>query len=487
MGQPFATHLDDIRLLEAGANGKPRIMIIAAGTSNGVHGPIHYSKEMLMREAAKFAHKPVFDNHLSPKEETDKPYRSLRDHLGYVENPTYDATPRTWAPEGGLVADLDVIEGNDWFDTRLKSRPDSIQFSIRASGVANGTLPGGTVPNLDSFSNVKSCDAVLRAGAGGRVISLAEAAAEEVDMLLKDIKLDDLRGHPQWPEIQRIVRESYISSDYDDKDPELVKWKTSMAKAKASGDQAAHDKLIEKIPSYHRHDMGECPFCNKKAAGTLPPGTPGEAQVTEAAREGEDMTPEEMQKAIREAVNAAVEPLTQQITTLRREQMVGGYRARFQRRLAESGLPTAAQGVVLEDLMEAAAENLLPSEDAKLDALLERRVARMKSLTFAPSRGPKATGQGVPATEIAEADGEQEVVEGEGEEADTLATVLQQRLYNANKPRRANSGVQEAMTGVIAPTGQQMRVAEAAAGRTPRNALEEAWAADDNPRVALES
>jgi hypothetical protein len=491
-GTPFATHLEDIRLLEAGANGKPRVMIIAAGTSNGVHGAVHYSKEMLMREASKFEHIPVFDNHLSPKEESDKPYRSIRDHLGYIDHPDYDSTPRSWAPEGGLVGELDVIEGNDWFDTRLKSRPDSVQFSIRASGLAGDALPGKpNVPNLQSFRSVKSCDAVMKAGAGGRVISLAEAAAEEMDMLLKDISLEELRSHPQWKEIERSVRESYISSDYDDKDPELAKWKTSMAKAKATGDKDAHDKLVEKIPSYHRHDMGECPFCNKKAAGMLPPGTPGESQVTESGKEDEDMTPEEMAKAIREAVNTAIDPLTKEIAAIRREQTSGTSRLRFQRRLAESGLPASVQGVVLEDLMEAAAEDLLPKDESKLNEYVDRRVARMKTLAFAPGKGAKASGQGAAATEIAEADREEvEATEAGGEDAENLESILAARVHNPNKPLASNTGKQEAITGVIAPTPQQLRVAEAsgtAPARRPRNALEAVWASDDQPNVGAES
>lgn len=472
-----------VEIVESGGEEKqPLVMLIRAGTSKGVHGRLHYRPDVLMRESSKFEGLPVFDNHLSPKEEAEKPYRQLRDHLGYIREVSYDPTPRGSAPEGGLTGRLDIFPDQQWFRQRVQERPDSVEFSIRAAGRVSGTLPGEQVPILESFTQTKSLDAVLKGGAGGRILSIAEAAAEEVDMLLNDVSAEDLARHPEWPRIKQMV-ESYVSRDYEDDDKELMAWKNKMAVAKRDNDTEAHDKLLTKMPAYHRHDREECHLCNPKtrytAAGN-PPGTP--AQVLESQGEESPMDDKQLVAAIREAVKEETKDIREQLSEMKARTREQQTRESVTKQVRESGLPTKAQDVLIQDILEAAADGLVPSDQEKFTKYLSGRVARMKTLSFAPETGARATGQGDPTGEVREG-------EGQEEPESEIAEALYSKLANPNIPEPKESGSAFARN----MEGASVQVAEAAGQvqnqprRRRQDAFDRAFSTDARPNVGLEA
>lgn len=393
--------------------GEARVMLIAAGTSNGVNGRVHYPRDVLTREARKFEGVAVFDNHQSDREEKEKPYRSIREHVATIREVGYDATPREGAPEGGLVGLLHCHE--PWFRERITGAPETVKFSIRASGIASKSksVGGDSVPILESFTGVRSCDAVHKAGAGGRVLNLMEAAAEEhaaMEVLLEHATPEQLRAALESKESE--VRGRYFVSD-DEKD-----WKKKMAQAKADNDEDKHDRLLNKIPGGVSHDRLECHICQgmhggngaeMTEAGTPAPTTTGES----------DMTKDELQAALKEAMA----PIQAKIEAIEARSQAAGLEAVA----AASGLPKAAQAVLLEDLKETA----LPEAAEARQALIDRKIARLKTLAFG-GEGARPSGLGGEPTKGAK----EELKESMGKLTDALG----KRLEPFERPKPATSG-----------------------------------------------
>lgn len=129
----------------------------------------YYPAEVLRRDGptAFAAGTQCFLDHPTLTETVDRPARSVRDIAGRIATtPVYDGD--------GLYADIEVFEHAA---PLVDALADTIGLSIRAAGEAEyGTVAGRTGNVVSAITEGRSVDFVTRAGAGGRLVALLEAA-----------------------------------------------------------------------------------------------------------------------------------------------------------------------------------------------------------------------------------------------------------------------------------------------------------------------
>jgi hypothetical protein len=134
----------------------------------------YYSPELLERDGPKVfpLGTKMFWNHQTDAEEASRPEGDLRDLAGELIE---DAAWHSDGPEGaGLYAKAKVFAA---FQPVVEELAPHIGVSIRAMGKAtNGTVEGREGPIIDSLTHGRSVDFVTAPGAGGKVMSLFEAA-----------------------------------------------------------------------------------------------------------------------------------------------------------------------------------------------------------------------------------------------------------------------------------------------------------------------
>ena len=143
-------------------NGKWRAKLIGADIKGS---SAFYPAQAVEAGAPLFkAGTQMFANHLSQDEQWNRPEGDVNNLVGVLES---DAEF-----EGdGLYADLKIFSHKkDW----LKEVAPYVGLSIRANGIVKEGEDG--FPILESFTDVISVDVVTKAGADGKIISLAESA-----------------------------------------------------------------------------------------------------------------------------------------------------------------------------------------------------------------------------------------------------------------------------------------------------------------------
>jgi hypothetical protein len=147
-----------------------RIKLIDAGWgSSGYYSP------QVLAEAAKAGVFPagthMYLDHPSATEAMDRPERSVKDLAAVT------TTPTTFA-DGALYAEAQVFGP---FQQVLAEQRDAIGVSIRAAGTAEpGDAEGRSGMLITSLTEGISVDFVTRAGRGGAIVQLLEAARTEV-------------------------------------------------------------------------------------------------------------------------------------------------------------------------------------------------------------------------------------------------------------------------------------------------------------------
>lgn len=151
-----------------GKDGKARVRIIAPGWGSSGH----YSEKTLQDAAPLFSDVGVYWDHPSAADEVNRPERSLRDLAGKVSGtPVYEANGKVGP---GLYADVQVFKP---YQEALEELAPHIGMSIRAMGQAkSGEAEGRKGKLIEKIVSVRSVDAVTAAGAGGKILSLYEAA-----------------------------------------------------------------------------------------------------------------------------------------------------------------------------------------------------------------------------------------------------------------------------------------------------------------------
>lgn len=169
---------DTVDLIERAiaADGTARIKIIAPGIGSSGY----YSADVL-RDAAKrkvfAAGTQMFWDHATASEERERPEGSL-DRLAAVLKT--DAEYVESDPRGaGLYARAEI---RSRFRDDVDELAPHIGTSIRAAGKAKiGEINGRRMPIITSIDEAKSVDFVTRAGAGGAIVQMFEAAGRKPD------------------------------------------------------------------------------------------------------------------------------------------------------------------------------------------------------------------------------------------------------------------------------------------------------------------
>jgi hypothetical protein len=129
----------------------------------------YWPKKVIERDGPKVwpAGTQMYLNHPTDTEEAERPERDVRDLAGtVVTTPAYEGD--------GLYATIEVFPHAQ---PLIESIGSAIGLSIRGGGTAEtGTIAGRTGPIIESLTYGSSVDFVTRAGAGGKIMSLAEAA-----------------------------------------------------------------------------------------------------------------------------------------------------------------------------------------------------------------------------------------------------------------------------------------------------------------------
>ena len=148
----------------------------------------YYPAETIRRDGPKIFKKgtPMYLDHQTPDEKTHKPFGSVTTFAGTLaEDAVYE--------NDGLYANIEVFEHQM---PLIKSLKDHIGISIRATGITtNEKINGKTVPVFKELIEAKSADFVVKAGAGGKIMSILESATneEEGNMELSE-KIDALEA-----------------------------------------------------------------------------------------------------------------------------------------------------------------------------------------------------------------------------------------------------------------------------------------------------
>lgn len=131
-----------------------------------------YPSGMLRRCAGIFkAGTPMFFDHLSAEESTGPNMHGSVSKLAakLVSDAVYE--------NDGLYADIEVYEHQM---PLIKALKDDIGISIRAQGRAqNKVIQGKSIPVFSDLLVARSADFVVKAGAGGKIVSILESAQEE--------------------------------------------------------------------------------------------------------------------------------------------------------------------------------------------------------------------------------------------------------------------------------------------------------------------
>lgn len=164
--------------------GRMRIKLIDAGWgSSGYYSPA------VLAEAAKNGVFPagthMYLDHPSATESMDRPERSVRDLAAVLTSPaTFD--------QGALYAEARVFGP---FQQLLSEQADAIGVSIRAAGTAEyGEADGRDGMVVTALTEGLSVDFVTKAGRGGAIVSLLEAARAELHEDRKPAAGDDEPG-----------------------------------------------------------------------------------------------------------------------------------------------------------------------------------------------------------------------------------------------------------------------------------------------------
>jgi hypothetical protein len=151
-------------------DGSMRIKLIQPGWGSSAY----YPEAVLKRDGPKVFTKGLhmFWNHQTAEESASRPEGDLRDVAAVF---TSDAAWEENGPAGkGLYADAKAIDG---YRDSIESLAPHIGTSIRSWGrTTTGEAEGQKGPILQEFTAGQSVDFVTRAGAGGEIVQLFEAA-----------------------------------------------------------------------------------------------------------------------------------------------------------------------------------------------------------------------------------------------------------------------------------------------------------------------
>lgn len=169
--------MENVELVEESAlvgepTGKRWKVRLIEGDRLGSSG--YYPAETLLRDGPKLFVKgtPMYLNHQTPEERAAMPFGRIQDFAGELaEDAYYDGD--------GLYAEIEVFEHQA---PTIKALKDRIGISIRAQArTVLETINGKSVPVVKELVKARSADFVMRAGAGGKLVTILESATEDTE------------------------------------------------------------------------------------------------------------------------------------------------------------------------------------------------------------------------------------------------------------------------------------------------------------------
>lgn len=134
----------------------------------------YYPAEVLAKDGPRLFTKgtPMFLNHQTPQEKTLRPFGAIQDYAAELAEDAY-------YENDGLYAEVEVFED---MAPLIKNRMNKIGVSIRAKAVTETqVINGKKVPVVKELLEARSADFVMKAGAGGKIVSILESATEETE------------------------------------------------------------------------------------------------------------------------------------------------------------------------------------------------------------------------------------------------------------------------------------------------------------------
>lgn len=132
----------------------------------------YYPAEMLATDGPRVFTKgtPMYLDHQLPNEKTLRPFGTIDSFAGELAEDAY-------YENDGLYAEVEVFEHQA---PKIKALKDRIGVSIRAKAeYEEGTINGQSVKIVKGLLKARSADFVVKAGAGGQIVSILESAIDE--------------------------------------------------------------------------------------------------------------------------------------------------------------------------------------------------------------------------------------------------------------------------------------------------------------------
>lgn len=169
--------MDNVELIESAVfpvelTGRRAKVRLIEGDRLGSTG--YYPAPVLLRDGPKIFKKgtPMFIDHQTPDEKALRPFGSITNYAGELaEDAYYDGD--------GLYAEVEIFEH---LAPTIKALGDRIGVSIRAKGrTVKQNIAGKIVPVVEELLLARSVDFVMKAGAGGKLVSILESAQEDAE------------------------------------------------------------------------------------------------------------------------------------------------------------------------------------------------------------------------------------------------------------------------------------------------------------------
>lgn len=451
MDSPTATDLElreaTVTLVEGADGGGPvapdgtvLLHIIRPGVGRG-KGRHLYEARMLQANAHKFTGWKMYVNHLSPeaKRAMGGLPRDVRDLGGRIVESWWDPTIPAVSGRFGQGAVVGRAKPTPQIRELIENDPEIVEASISAT--ATGVKPGSDdkgqrVWIVEGIEDKGSVDWVTEAGAGGRVVSLMEAAMEsDTDgtlALLASMSDEEFRTYIQKerPEIVEALSQS-PSGHTGDTEDEMTKLTPEML-AEALADDSGRRTLIEALTADEdtRDALLEALDVDSYVAGLVHSVlTEHLPQLVEAAVEAERdviratakadadrrLQVERFERTAHQMVESArlPDPLKEQI------------KAKFS--IQESGDPSPALDVI--DKLDADGK-VEKKADAVLTEAVEAEITSARALA-ASLRPARVSGQGPSA---ATKDGDGTIQEGKQQQPPATAALLQESGFGDVDP-----------------------------------------------------
>lgn len=338
----------------------------------------YYSEEMIREFGPRAV--PVgthmYLNHPTPREEAERPERDLRDLVARV------ASTPTISESGHLVADADIFP---MWAPAIDALAEDIGLSIRLPGEGeHGEAEGRSGLLITALYEGGSVDFVTRAGRGGKVGTLIEAAR-------KIVRTEEARNAGHWFE-SRIHQDFTATADRLFGEGYLTR-EERIALSNAIGDAlTAFNASVEaNVPGLYSRD----PFADPEETATTATETKGDPVAEPDARiTALEAQVRRLAEDLEESRRIAAEERTKRERAEDALQRVGAARV-VEEAIAEvEGLPDRARTRVVAEAMRG---NLPTTEDGRLDqeTLKERAVrAARAELQYLSDSG---AGGGIPS------------------------------------------------------------------------------------------